>query len=146
MFKTPLAVFPRDAAPTDIAEVLTRLTESQAVSFDRWDRAYSARIQNLARWLHCAAMWRGQDLVEAADIPEGDGQAVIHALIHSHAAMRVRHEGELAPYKDDDGTPLGNDCNAHDAVAGRHAEEAVEMLGLVMAVLAGEFGRPTSTS
>ncbi|MFJ5739984.1 hypothetical protein [Streptomyces microflavus] len=146
MFKTPLAVLPRDAAPTDIAEVLTQLTESQALPFDRWDRAYSARIQNLTGWLHCAAMWQAQDLTEAADFPEGDGQAVIHALIHSHAAMLARHEAELAPYKDTDGAPSGNESKARDAAAGRHTEEAVEMLGLVMAVLAGEFGRPTSTS
>ncbi|MFE5859750.1 hypothetical protein ACFQ77_04235 [Streptomyces virginiae] len=141
MFKTPLAALPRDAAPADIAEVLTQLTEAQAIPFHRWDRAYSALIQNLSGWLHCAAMWQGQSLTEAADIPEGDGQAVLHALMDAHAAMLARHEAELAPYKDADGALLGNDYNA---VADRHTEEAVEMLGLVMAVLAGEFGRPTS--
>lgn len=145
VFKTPLAVLPRDAAPADIAEVLTQLTEAQAIPFHRWDRAYSARIQNLAGWLQCAAMWQGQDLTEAADIPEGDGQAVLHALIDAHAAMLARHEAELAPYKEADGALLSNDYDDHDPLADRHTEEAVEMLGLVMAVLAGEFGRPTST-
>ncbi|MFD4245787.1 hypothetical protein ACFWP3_29965 [Streptomyces sp. NPDC058525] len=140
MFKTPLAALPRDAAPADIAEVLTQLTEAQAIPFHLWDRAYSARIQKLAGWLHCAAMWQGQNLTEAADIPEGDGQAVLHALIDAHAVMLARHEAELAPHKDADGALLGN-----DAVTDRHAEETVEMLGLVMAVLAGEFGRPPST-
>lgn len=142
VFKTPLAVPPRDAAPADIAEVLTQLTEAQALPFHRWDRAYSARIQNLAGWLHCAAMWQGRDLAEAADIPEGDGQAVLHALIDAYAAMLARHEAELAPYKDANGAVLGKH---YDAVAGRHTEETVEMLGLVMAVLVGEFGRPTVT-
>ncbi|MFJ6140161.1 hypothetical protein [Kitasatospora sp. NPDC092286] len=137
-----MAALPRDAGPADIAEVLTQLTEAQALPFHRWDRAYSARIQNLAGWLHCAAMWQDRDLAEAADIPEGDGQTVLHALIDAHAAMLARHEAELAPYKDADGALLGND---YDAVADRHAEEAVEMLGLVIAVLAGEFGRPAST-
>ncbi|MFJ5071740.1 hypothetical protein ACIQC7_35525 [Kitasatospora sp. NPDC088556] len=137
-----MAALPRDAAPADIVEVLTQLTEAQALPFHRWDRAYSARIQNLAGWLHCAAMWQGRDLAEAADIPEGDGQAVLHALIDAHAAMLARHEAELAPYKDADGALLGND---HDAVADRHTEEAVQMLGLVIAVLVGEFGRPAST-
>ncbi|WP_405824127.1 hypothetical protein OG705_28930 [Streptomyces sp. NBC_00838] len=145
MFETPLAGLPRDAAPADIAAVLTQLTEARAVPFHRWDRAYSARIQNLAGWLHCAAMWQGQDLTEAADIPEGDGQVVPRALIDAHADMLARHEAELAQYKSADGTLLGNDYDDHDAVVGRHTEEAVEMLGLVMAVLAGEFGRPTST-
>ncbi|MGW5928808.1 hypothetical protein ACWF2L_21545 [Streptomyces anulatus] len=145
MFKTPLAELPCNAAPADIAAVLTQLTEAQVVPFHQWDRAYSARIQNLAGWLHCAAMWQGQDLTGAADIPAGDGQAVIHALIYTHAAMLARHEAELAPYKDTDGALSGHDYDDHDAVANRHTEEAVEMLGLVMAVLAGEFGRPTST-
>jgi hypothetical protein len=74
VFKTPLAVLPRDAAPDDVSEALTLLTEAQALPFHRWDRAYSARVQNLAGWLHCAVMWRGQDLTEAADIPEGGGR------------------------------------------------------------------------
>ncbi|MCM2392587.1 hypothetical protein [Streptomyces albipurpureus] len=145
MFKTPLAVPPRDAAPTNVAEALTRLTDAQELPFHGWDRAYCARIQNLAGWLHCAVMWRGQDLTEAADIPEGGGQVVLHALIDAHAAMLARHEAELAPYKDADGALLGEEYDEHDKVADRHIEEVVEMLGLVMAVLVGEFGRPTST-
>ncbi|MFD9868558.1 hypothetical protein ACFXI8_27315 [Streptomyces niveus] len=145
MFKTPLAGLPRNAVPADITAVLTQLTEAQAVPFHRWDRAYSGRIQNLAGWLHCAAMWRGQDLTEAAYIPEGDGQVVPRALIDAHADMLARHESELAPYKDADGSLRGNDYDDHDAVVERHTEEAVEMLGLVMAVLAGEFGRATTT-
>ncbi|MGW6605868.1 hypothetical protein [Streptomyces sp. NPDC055036] len=64
-------------------------------------------------------MWQGQDLTEAAGIPEGDGQAVIHALIDAHAAMLARHEAELAPYKDTDGALSGNDYDDHDAVADR---------------------------
>lgn len=145
MFKTPLAALPHDAAPADIAEVLTQLTQAKTLPSHQWDRAYSAHIQNLAGWLHCAAMWQGQDLTEAAGIPEGDGQAVLHALIHAHAAMLARHEAELVPYKTADGALLGNDYDDYEAVADRHTQEAVEMLGLVMAVLAGEFGRPTST-
>ncbi|MFJ2419239.1 hypothetical protein [Streptomyces brevispora] len=145
MFKTPLAVLPRDATPGDISEALTRLSEAQALPFHGWDRTYSARVQNLAGWLHCAAMWWGQDLTEAADIPEGGGQVVLHALIDAHAAMLARHKAELAPYKDTDGTLLGEDYDEHDKVADRHIEEVVEMLGLVMAVLVGEFGRLANT-
>ncbi|MFK0179576.1 hypothetical protein ACIQVR_26820 [Streptomyces xanthochromogenes] len=137
-----MAVLPRDAAPGDVSEALTRLSEAQTLPFHGWDRTYSARIQNLAGWLHCAAMWRGQDLTEAADISEGGGQVVIHALIDAHAAMLARHEAELAPYKDTDGTLLGED---YDDVADRHIGEVVEMLGLVMAVLVGEFGRRANT-
>lgn len=146
MFITPLAVLPRDAASTDIAEVLTQLTEARALPFSQWDRAHSARIQNLAGWLHSATMWQSRDLNETADIPEGDGQTVLHSLMDAHAAMLARHEAEVAPYKDTDGALLGNDYDNYDTVVERHTEEAVEMLGLVMAVLAGEFGRPTSTS
>ncbi|MFJ7280889.1 hypothetical protein [Kitasatospora sp. NPDC098663] len=145
MSKTPLAVPPRDAAPGDVSEALTRLSEAQAHPFHGWDRTYSARIQNLAGWLHAAAMWRGQDLAEAADIPEGGGQVVIHSLIDAHAAMLARHEAELVPYKDADGALLGKDYDDRNAVADRHIGEVVGMLGLVMAVLVGEFGRPAST-
>ncbi|MFD4574717.1 hypothetical protein ACFWNK_21845 [Streptomyces sp. NPDC058417] len=140
-----MAVLPSEAAPGDVSEALTRLCEAQALPLHEWDRTYSARIQNLAGWLYCVAMWRGQDLTEAADIPEGGGQVVIHALIDAHAAMLARHEAELAPYKDTDGTLLGEDYDAHDKVADRHVGEVVEMLGLVMAVLAGEFGRLANT-
>jgi hypothetical protein len=39
-----------------------------------------------------------------------------------------------------------NDYDDHDGAAGRHTEERVQMLGTVMAVLAGEFGRPTGST
>ncbi|MBV9025904.1 MAG: hypothetical protein JO362_19430 [Streptomycetaceae bacterium] len=140
---TALAVFPGDATPADVAAVQAKLTAIGAHPFERWDRARNARVQELAGWLHCAAMWRGQDLNETPDIPARPGHSVVHALIEAHATMPARHQAELAPFKDADGSLLGEDYDDHDEVTDRHTDEELQMLAVVMAMLAGEFGRPT---
>ena len=142
MQTTALAAFPGDASPDDVAAVAAELSAAAGQPFGRWTAEHSSRVQDLAGWLHCAAMWRGQDLVEAARVSVGSSRDVAHALVEAHAAMRARHQAEIAPFKDGDGTLLGNDYDDHDEVADRHTGESVEMLGVVMAVLAGQFGRP----
>ncbi|MFJ3206225.1 hypothetical protein [Streptomyces sp. NPDC086989] len=75
----------------------------------------------------------------------GSSLSVVHRLIAAHASLLARRQAELSPFKGPDGTLLGNDYNDHDAAADRHVDERLQMLGTVMAVLAGEFGRPGGT-
>ncbi|MFI6688416.1 hypothetical protein [Streptomyces sp. NPDC050485] len=143
MSTTALARFPGDADSTAVAAALAELSAASTLPFGPWDRLYSERVQELAGWLQCAAMLRGHELAEPPGPVGGSSRSVVHGLITAHASMLTRHEADLAPFRGPDGALLGNDYDDHDGAADRHVEELVQMLGAVMAVLAGEFGRPT---
>ncbi|WP_439681532.1 hypothetical protein [Embleya sp. MST-111070] len=76
------------------------------------------------------------------DNPETSWRGVVHDLITAHASMVARQQAEIAPFKGPDGALLGEDYDDHDEAADRHVEEQAQMLGIVIAVLAREFGRP----
>ncbi|MCG7523969.1 hypothetical protein MHW47_05875 [Streptomyces sp. OfavH-34-F] len=146
MTSAALTSFPGDADSTTVAAALAELTAASALPFDQWDRPLSDRVQDLAGWLQCAAMLRGHELAEAPGPAGSSSHGVVHSLISTHASMLARHRAELAPFKGPDGALLGNDYDDHDEAADRHTDECVQMLGTVMAVLAGEFGRPADTT
>ncbi|MCM2430936.1 hypothetical protein [Streptomyces sp. RKAG337] len=142
MTSSALTTFPGEANSADVHRALAALNAAATHPVELWDHARSQQVQELAAWLHCAAMCRRQDLAEVASSAEGSSQNVIHGLITAHASMRARQEAEIAPFKGPDGALLGNDYDDHDEYADRHADEKIQMLGMVMAVLTGEFGRP----
>ncbi|MFI6112912.1 hypothetical protein [Kitasatospora sp. NPDC051164] len=146
MTSAALTSFPGDADSATVAAALGELTAATALPFDEWDRPVIDRVQDLAGWLQCAAMLRGLNLAQTPGTAEGSSRGVVHSLITAHASMLARHQAELAPFKGPDGALLGNDYDDHDEAADRHTDERVEMLGTVMAVLAGEFGRSTGST
>lgn len=146
MTSAALTSLPGDADSATVAAALAELTAASAQPFDQWDRRLSDRVQDLAGWLQCATMLRGHELAETPGPAEGSSRGVVHSLITSHGSMLARHRAELAPFKGPDGALLDNDYDDHDEAADRHTDEHVQMLGTVMAVLAGEFGRPTGST
>lgn len=142
MTPTALTTLPGDAGSATVAAVLAELAAIGAQPFDQWDRMRSERVQELTGWLQCAAMWHSRGLDGAPGPAEGSSRSVVHGLITSHASLLARQRAEIAPFVGPDGALLGNDYDLHDKAADRHVEECVQMLGTVMAVLAGEFGRP----
>ncbi|MEU6406149.1 hypothetical protein [Streptomyces sp. NPDC046985] len=146
MTSAALTGFPGDADSTTVAAALAELTAASALPFDYWDQFLSERVQDLAGWLQCAAMLRGHELAETPGPAVGSSRSVVHSLITAHASVLARHRVELAPFKGSDGALLGNDYAYHDEAADRQTGELVQMLGTVMAVLAGEFGRPAENT
>lgn len=139
---TALSTAPGDAGPLDVADVLVALCGAAAEPFDRWDRARVEKVLQLTGWVQCAAAWRAQDLHELPSIPGAAHDGVIHGLLTASQGMLARQRSEIAPFMDAEGCLLGEDYDAHDAVFDQHVEETVQMLGTVMAILAGEYGRP----
>ncbi|MGP3691055.1 hypothetical protein ACTVZO_41385 [Streptomyces sp. IBSNAI002] len=144
MSTTALSTSPGDADTTTVSITLAALTTAATQPFDQWDRARSEQVQELAAWLQCAAMWRSHEEVPGAK--EGSSLSVIHGLIAANASLLARQQAEIAPFKRPDGCLLGNDYDDHDEAADRHVDERLQMLGTVMAVLAGEFGRPEASA
>ncbi|MHC3392262.1 hypothetical protein ACLQ2E_22780 [Streptomyces lavendulocolor] len=146
MTATTLTTLPGDADSTAVAAALAELAAVAAQPFDQWDRVRSERVQELTGWLQCAAMCHSHGLDGAPGPAGGSSRDVVHGLITAHASLLARQRAEITPFVGPDGALLGNDYDDHDEAADRHVEERVQMLGTVMAVLAGEFGRPAVTA
>ncbi|MFE9424167.1 hypothetical protein ACFYNO_14510 [Kitasatospora sp. NPDC006697] len=142
MTATALTTLPGDADSATVAAALAELAAVSAQPFDQWDRVRSERVQELTGWLQCAAMCHSHGLDGAPVASGGSSRGVVHGLITAHASLLARQRAEIAPFVGPEGALLGNDYDTHDEAADRHVGELVQMLGTVMAVLAGEFGRP----
>ncbi|WP_433855122.1 hypothetical protein [Streptomyces kronopolitis] len=137
-----LSTAPGDAGPCDVADVLAALAGAAAEPFDRWDHSRADQVLQLAGWLQCATAWRTQDLHEPPGVPGPAHGGVVHGLIAAYQGMLARQRAEIAVFMYAGGTLKGKGYNDYDAVFDQHVEETVQMLGTVMAVLAGEYGRP----